>query len=849
MRAWRVLLSVGIAFGLLALVDAAVFWTPLYHHVLAPDSSTGSFEAAIARIAAEPAAPSRDVLVLGDSRIYNGLDTSLAGGAAHGLRFIDGAVPGTTPRCWPYFVRAIDPAADRFRAVVVPVDTYADDDSALGSLDGNDRPFDLRYIAYRVGFAEAWPLASTFGDWRTRPNVAFDLWTRGPLLRSDLQALLADPVARARELQRANDAANVPHERTGSLAGLVVDFARNTIAFPASVPASELDAITQNVLHVPGASPSYAAYRRAWLGEIVEHYRASGTTVIFVRIPARPAHRSAPSAPPAGSLAALGSNPNARVIPQARYLALERPEFFADHDHLNPEGRARFSALLGADVSAALRQPAQTFEPPIATAPAPPAPWRFHPNVWLGIGTPLRFQSYEYVVFLALLALLFYSLPRGAGRVLLLAASWYFYARWNAWYLVFLLGLTVSDYLVALALERARESARRPLLAAGIAANLAFLGVFKYANFTTGSLAALLGLQHDPWLVNWIVPIGISFHTFQSLSYLIDVYRREIKAVRAPLDYALYIAFFPQLLAGPIVRAKRFFDELYGWRRPSGDAVLRGLGEIALGLIKKAAIADQLATVADAYFANPGAHPGAPAAWSGILAFSLQIYFDFSGYSDIAIGSARLLGFDFPANFRRPYLATSLTDFWRRWHISLSTWLRDYLYIPLGGNRKGPLRTYLNIMLTMLLGGLWHGPNWTFISWGGYHGALLAAERSRGVGRGDAPGGFVWALRVALTFTLVSLGWILFRSANFGEALTIANAAFRGGPGPWLLVPWQLIPVGVALGVAIAQERGWSVAGLRGSPLSYGAALAGLLLGFQLLSPTGESPPFLYFKF
>jgi len=848
MKVWRVPLSLGISCGLLALFDAALFWSPLYHGFLAPDSTTGSFEAAIARVQAVPQAPASDVLVLGDSRIYNGLDSALAGRASHGLRFIDGSVPGTTPRCWPFFIRAVDPHADRFRAVLVPVDTYNDDDSALGSLDGNDRPFDLRYIAYRVGFGDAWPLASTFGDWRTRPNVALDLWTRGPLLRSDLQALLADPATRAREVEAANDAPNIPHERAGSLAGLNIDFARNRIAFPASIPPSERDAIAQNVLHVPAARPSYAAYRREWLGEIVQRYRSSGTLVVFARIPARPAHRTATNGPPAGSLAELGSLANVRIVPQGKYVALERPDLFADHDHLNSAGRERFSALLGTDVAAALRQPAQSFRITATATPAP-AP-RFHPNVWLGIGTPLKFQSSEYIVFLALLALLFYSLPRGAGRVLLLVASWYFYARWNAWYLVFLLGLTVSDYLVALALERAGDSSRRPLLAAGIAANLAFLGVFKYANFTTGSLAALLGLQHDPWLVNWIVPIGISFHTFQSLSYLIDVYRGEIKAVRSPLDYALYIAFFPQLLAGPIVRAKRFFGELYNWQRPGGDAVLRGLAEIALGLVKKSAIADQLAGVADAYFANPAAHPGAPAAWSGILAFSLQIYFDFSGYSDIAIGSARLLGFDFPANFRRPYLATSLTEFWRRWHISLSTWLRDYLYIPLGGNRFGAARTYFSLMITMLLGGLWHGPNWTFIGWGGYHGALLSAERARGIGRGDdAPAGFAWAAHVVVTFTLVSLGWILFRSQTFGEALGIAGAAFGGGAGPWLLAPWQLFPVGVALAVAIAQERGWDVAPLRGSPLVYGGTLAVLLLGFQLLAPTGGSPPFLYFKF
>jgi alginate O-acetyltransferase complex protein AlgI len=399
-------------------------------------------------------------------------------------------------------------------------------------------------------------------------------------------------------------------------------------------------------------------------------------------------------------------------------------------------------------------------------------------------------------------------------------------------------------------IERLRTRAGA-ILALGIAANVAFLGVFKYANFTTATLAALFGLQQDPWLVRWIVAIGISFHTFQSISYLVDVYRGRMSAIRAPLDYALYIAFFPQLLAGPIVRAERFFGELYGWHRPNADELLRGIGEIALGLVKKMAIADQLARVADAYFRDPSAYAGAPAAWSGVLAFAFQIYFDFSGYSDIAIGSARLLGFDFPPNFRRPYLATSIGDFWRRCHISLSTWLRDYLYVPLGGNRGGRLATIRNVMLTMLLGGLWHGANWTFVAWGGFHGALLSCERLLGIRRRDAtpPAGLAWAWRVALTFALVCLGWILFRAQNFGEALVIFKAAVAGGAGRWLLAPWLLVPVAIAALVAIAQERGWTPARLRASPLAYGGALAALALALELLSVSGESPPFIYFRF
>jgi len=320
--------------------------------------------------------------------------------------------------------------------------------------------------------------------------------------------------------------------------------------------------------------------------------------------------------------------------------------------------------------------------------------------------------------------------------------------------------------------------------------------------------------------------------------------------MRKPVDYALYIAFFPQLLAGPIVRAGRFFGELGGWVAPGGDDVLRGLGEIALGLFKKTAIADQFAGLSDAYFANPAAQPGAPAAWAAALAFAFQIYFDFSGYSDIAIGCARLLGFDFPANFRRPYLSASIGEFWRRWHISLSTWLRDYVYVPLGGNRGGSAATARNLMLTMLLGGLWHGASWTFVAWGGYHGALLIAERALGIGRGrDEPRGATRLLRVALTFVLVCLGWILFRAGTFGVAATVLHAAFAGGPGAWPIPWWPLALVAAAAGVAVAQERGWNPLALRVHPAAYGVALGGLVFALQLLAWPGEAAPFVYFKF
>ncbi len=438
-----------------------------------------------------------------------------------------------------------------------------------------------------------------------------------------------------------------------------------------------------------------------------------------------------------------------------------------------------------------------------------------------------------------------------------MVASYYFYARWNAWYVLFLWILTASDFLIALALERARDVRHRNpriLLALGIAANLAFLGSFKYANFASGTIAALVGMHENPWLVNLFVPIGISFHTFQSISYLVDVYRGRMTAIRKPLDYALYLAFFPQLLAGPIVRAGLFFGELFAWRPPGPDDISYGLTRAGFGLVKKMAIADQFANVANSYWGSIASHPGAPAAWGALFAFAMQIYFDFSGYSDIAIGCARLFGFVFPENFAMPYLATSITEFWHRWHITLSTWLRDYLYVPLGGNRYGKAATLRNLMLTMLLGGLWHGAQWTFVAWGGFHGVMLCIERIAGIGRERiAPRGVLAVARIVVTFCVVALGWVLFRSPTFGVAIAVYRALFGGGPGPALLTGWQaVLAAGIlAFGVVrfLLEQSGIKLAWPRVRPIVQAGVLAGLLLALELLSWPGVSPTFIYFKF
>jgi len=347
--------------------------------------------------------------------------------------------------------------------------------------------------------------------------------------------------------------------------------------------------------------------------------------------------------------------------------------------------------------------------------------------------------------------------------------------------------------------------------------------------------------------------LGISFHTFQSMSYVIDVYRREQEPITNPVDYALFIAFFPQLVAGPIVRAREFFGDLYHWRRPASGDVLRGLLLVFLGLAKKVVMADQFAQIANSYFQDPGKHPGMVSAWSGVIAFGIQIFFDFSGYTDMAIGMAKLLGFHFPINFRRPYLASSITDFWHRWHISLSRWLRDYLYIPLGGNRHGKLQTYRNLMLTMLLGGLWHGASWNFVVWGGYHGALLSIERMfRRKNAEPASERWTWVypLQAVGTFGLVMVGWVFFRAATFHDSLYVVQQMFLAPHGGLLIPRWERGLAVITLALAVLEEKKeWFDKIAIGPAWAYGAACALLLLSVELLGFTEAAVPFVYFQF
>ena len=463
----------------------------------------------------------------------------------------------------------------------------------------------------------------------------------------------------------------------------------------------------------------------------------------------------------------------------------------------------------------------------------------------------MLFNTTQFFVFLAVALVLFYLSPRAGRKPILLVASYFFYGSWNVKFIPLLLGLTVIDYCVALALERVSPGRRKLALIIGLAGNLGFLGFFKYVNFFGSNLAWLLGRPAQSFWIDVVLPLGISFHTLQSISYIVDVYRGEQQAIRNPIDYALFISFFPQLVAGPIVRAKVFFRDLLDWQPPTRAHLSEGFLLLVLGLTKKMAFADQFAKVSDAYFADMVSNPGALTAWSAMFAFSIQIYFDFSGYTDMAIGMAKLFGFHFPVNFRRPYLSASVTEFWRRWHISLSTWLRDYLYIPLGGNRNGKLQTYRNLMITMILGGLWHGASWNFAIWGGLHGVFLSTERLlRGKRRFSEERSWIYPLQLVFTFVLITITRIFFRSANLAQSLEVLRRLFSPVPGRILLQPWHFGLVAVSFLIALAEEKRQGTERLLAGPAwAYAAALCSLFVCLEWFGVIDASIPFVYFQF
>ena len=386
------------------------------------------------------------------------------------------------------------------------------------------------------------------------------------------------------------------------------------------------------------------------------------------------------------------------------------------------------------------------------------------------------FDTPIYVLFLLLVVVLYWRFGWLNQNRFLLLASCFFYGWWDWRFLLLMLTSATVDFFLAQKIaDSSNAHVRRTLLTFSLVLNFGFLGVFKYYNFFANSLAdglASLGIASLSLPVLMIIlPPGISFYTFQEVAYIVDVYQRKLAPSRSFVDYALFICLFPHLIAGPIQRPSHLLPQVQHPRHFDSQKFFGGLMLILMGLFRKTVIADNAANIANAAFDGKLGH-NFVATIFGVFAFALQIYGDFSGYSDIARGSAQLLGFHFMVNFRQPYLASSLQDFWRRWHISLSTWLRDYLYIPLGGNRLGTQRTYANLMTTMLLGGLWHGANWTFVVWGGLHGCWLSVERL--LNRPEKTSRFS-PVGWAVTMGIVGLSWLFFRAKNVTQAVSMLS--------------------------------------------------------------------------
>ncbi|HWB96252.1 MAG TPA: MBOAT family O-acyltransferase, partial [Bryobacteraceae bacterium] len=382
--------------------------------------------------------------------------------------------------------------------------------------------------------------------------------------------------------------------------------------------------------------------------------------------------------------------------------------------------------------------------------------------------------------FLPIVLLAYYALPRHRNAFLTIA-SYVFYGWWEPWFVLLMMFSTVLDYVCGgiIGAPAASPARRRAALLAAICGDLGLLAFFKYYTFTAENVNRLLELfgSGSLPLLHVVLPIGISFYTFESMSYTIDVYRGVVKPARTFSDLSCFVSLFPHLVAGPIVRYNILAEQI-AHREHTLEKFTCGIALFMLGFAKKILLANPMGSVADAAFGASGPLP--LDAWVGVMAYAFQIYFDFSGYSDMAIGLGRMFGFVIPKNFASPYLSQGITEFWRRWHISLSTWLRDYLYLSLGGNRKGARRTYLNLALVMLLGGLWHGANWTFVAWGAYHGGLLAFERW--MGKKTAYEWLPRPARVAMTFVLVLFSWVLFRAQTMGQAVAYLGAMFGARP-------------------------------------------------------------------
>lgn len=475
----------------------------------------------------------------------------------------------------------------------------------------------------------------------------------------------------------------------------------------------------------------------------------------------------------------------------------------------------------------------------------------------------MLFNSFIFILFLALVVPLFYAVPARARVFLLLCASYFFYSYWDWRFSSLLLISTCVDYWAGTRIHQSQDHLRKRLfLLLSIGVNLSLLGFFKYFGFFVDSFQSLCGTwghELDVLHVQVILPVGISFYTFQTMSYTIDIYRGRLAPSRSFWRFALFVAFFPQLVAGPIERARKLLPQLTHLNGARGNQFKSGLVLIVLGLFKKVLIGDTAGRFVDHLFGQPELYQS-PELLMGWILFSVQIYADFSGYSSIARGTARLLGIELMRNFEQPYLSSNITEFWRRWHISLSSWLRDYLYISLGGNRCGTGRTYLNLMITMLLGGLWHGANWTFVVWGGLHGMYLAIHKAMLNGKRPEVGykheslfGFLrYGIKVLCTQVMVLIAWLFFRANSFSAAFEYASRIINWQGNELALRSLQITTAFVLCTILL--DAAESMTKRHDYPLllpawaPWGVCLP-LIVAVFLYMATAEPMPFIYFQF
>ncbi|MCP5096978.1 MAG: MBOAT family protein [Chloroflexi bacterium] len=475
----------------------------------------------------------------------------------------------------------------------------------------------------------------------------------------------------------------------------------------------------------------------------------------------------------------------------------------------------------------------------------------------------MLFNSQTFLLFFATVYILYllFKKNRTIQNSLLLIASYYFYGSWD-WRFLSLIALsTIVDFFIGGALNRTPIDAltrRKQLLAASVAVNLSILGFFKYFNFFAQSLTDLfsfLGMQINPITLQIILPVGISFYTFQTMSYTIDIYRQRLQPAKTFLDFAVFVSFFPQLVAGPIERASNLIPQFEKPRHITSAQINAGLFLILWGLFKKMVIGDNAGLIADQIF-NDYTNYQSIDLLIGVLAFSIQIYGDFSGYSDIARGIARLMGFELMVNFRLPYFALNPTDFWQRWHISLSSWLRDYLYIPLGGNRKGTWKTYRNLFLTMLLGGLWHGAAWNFVIWGAFHGTILILYRlfEKKPAHRDPWGGdhavLVVVAKMIFMFALTLVGWLIFRASSVAQIVyMLTHVSFASTATSAELGRSLLFFAAPLLIVQIYQYVKRDLLVLPKLPVPVRMIVYGLMISWMYIFGIRESLEFIYFQF